>query len=474
MRLIPPNNDLNLPSFTRPEYQEIKEEMLLVWDCWNELKGGKQKYLTQEAKEPSEAYRDRLNRTAFDNRFKPAIAGHAGLLSDFSLTEDTAPSIKEAKNNVDMQGSDLHAFWQECDFLALRDGWCGILVEYPPANPSIQNNADFLQSGRRPYLVAVDRRDILNWHVEYVNGAAVIKRVTICERRLEPDGLFGVKEQTYYRVLVPGTWYLFQIVESNGNWQAVPIEQGVTSLAVVPLVYYSVSETKLFEGLPPFLNLARLNVEHFQKRSQLNEVLRKCNLPVPVRKGLVKSAVDLKNLPPLIIGPNSVLDIPADGDFYFAEPSGSAIAATSSDLAKLEAAMDRVSLAFLVGGEGPQRTATEVVLDSAQTQSSLKLMAQRKASAAEQVFKLWTAYTGEATSGGLNINESILQLPLSPEQVDRIESLATQGFISQQTLLMLLQVGKVLPREFDLEQEVSKTASVKPTPISDLDEVLAV
>lgn len=378
------------------------------------------------------------------------------MLSDFALTEDVAPSIEAAKDNIDLQGNDLHTFWQECDTMALRDGGCGILVEFPRFDSSIQSNADFLESSRRPYLVAVDRRDILNWRLEYVNGQARILQVTIQERRLESDGLLGVKEQTYYRVLVPGAWAIFKISESGGKWTAVQLESGKTSLDVVPLVWYSVSESKLFEGKPPFLNLAQLNIEHFQKRSQLNEVLRKCNLPVPVRKGLIKNATDLKNLPPLVIGPNSVLDIPTDGDFYFAEPSGTAIAATQQDLEKLEAAMDRVSLAFLTGGE-VQRTATEVVLDSAQTQASLRGMSRRKASCAQAVFALWTKYTNEAVGGSINVNESILQVPLAPQMVDRIASLAEKGLISKQLLLTLLQRGKIISSDINIEDEIAIT-----------------
>ena len=449
-------NDSSLPSFMRPEYLEMQEDLELVWNCWTNLKGQKTRYIHQELKEPTEAYRERLDRCAFDNRFTPAIAGYAGLLSDFTLTEDIAPSIQKVQDNIDLQGNDLHTFWQECDTLALRDGGCAILVEFPRFDSSIQSNADFLESSRRPYLVAVDRRDILNWHIEYINGFPSIRRVTIQERQLVPDGLFGVKEQTYYRVLVPGAWSISQVVESGGKSAAVQLDQGKTSLDVVPLVWYSVSETKLFSGSPPFLNLAQLNIEHLQKRSQLNEVLRKCNLPVPVRKGLIKNATDLKNLPPLVIGPNSVLDIPTDGDFYFAEPSGAAIAATQSDIEKLEAAMDRVSLAFLTGGE-VQRTATEIVLDSAQTQASLRGMSRRKASCAQAVFDLWVKYTGEATGGSINTNESILQVPLAPQMVDQLTSLAERKLISRRLLLTLLQRGKILAQDIDIEAELANT-----------------
>ncbi|MBD2489023.1 DUF4055 domain-containing protein [Aulosira sp. FACHB-615] len=443
------------------------EELQLLGDCWNGLKGREKAYLPREAKEPPQAWSDRIRRTTFDNRFEPAIKDYAGLLSVFSLNDDVAQSILDNQDNIDQCGNDLWTFFHEADQYCLRDGWCGIMVEFPPADESINSQADLLASDRRPYLVLVDRRDILNWRTIKVNGKPVLVQVTIREVRLEPDGDFGEKEAIYYRVLRPGEYFVFQILESKvGGSEIILIEQGTTSLDSIPLVYYSVTESQLFAAKAPFYNLAKLNIEHYQKRSQLNEVLRKCNLPVPVRKGLIRTVDDLKKVPPLVIGPNSVLDIPTEGDFFFAEPSGSAIAASKEDLKDLEAAMNRMTLDFLTSGDH-QKTATEVVLDSTKTSANLKGVSRRKESAMQQVFDYWVQYTGEIEGGSIAMDEDLLSMPTTPEQVDKLESLATGGFISQRTLLLLLQRGKVLPRQFNIDEEVAATEQVQQ------DEILA-
>ncbi|MBD2771151.1 DUF4055 domain-containing protein [Iningainema tapete] len=432
-------------------------KLKLLWDCWNDLEGVEKSYLPQETKEPPKAYADRIKRTTFDNRFEPAIKDYAGLLSVFSLNQDAAQSILDNKDNIDQQGNDIWSFFHEADQMVLRDGWCAILVEFPPDNPDIQSQADLLASDRHPYLVAIDRRDILNWRFAYVSGKPKLQRVTIQERRLEPDGEFGEVEQIYYRVLKPGEYAVYQIVEgSGGQNQLILVDSGTTSLSEIPLVCYSVTEGKLFSAKPPFLNLAKINIEHYQKRSQLNEVLRKCNLPVPVRRGLIRTADDLQKVPPLVIGPNSVIDIPENGDFFFAEPSGAAIAASREDIKDREAAMDRMTLDFLTSGKH-QKTATEVVLDSTKTSANLKGVARRKESAAQQIFQLWVQYTGEPTGGSIAMDDSLLQMPLDPQATEKLESLAQTGFISQRTLLLLLQRGKVLPRQFDVDAEVAAT-----------------
>lgn len=461
MRTMPPTNDPSLPSFLHPAYGEMADELQWVWDVWHELKDCKKVYLPQEQKEPPKAYQNRLRRGHFDNRFTPAIKGFAGLLSEFNFTDEVAESIRDAEKNIDLQGNSIAPFLCEADELVLRDGGCGILIEYQPEDPNILSHRDLIESGRRPYLVTVDRRDILNWDVRYQSGVPVIDRVTIRQTVREPDGEFGTKERTLYRVLKPGTYQVWELKEEKGKFTKVLIDEGLTSLDRVPLIWYSISDSKLFESALPFMNLARLNIEHFQKRSSLNEVLHKINMPVPVRKGLQPESINGQRIfPALILGPNSVVDVPVEGDFYFAEPTGNAIAATQSDIQKLEDSMDRVALPFLTGGEA-QKTATEVVLDTAQTQATLKGMAERKSSAVEQLFKFWTAYTGEDVAGSIEVNQSVLQIPPTSQDIQIILDAMGVNISRELGLNMLLQ-RRWLPDDTDVEKELRQTEAERP------------
>lgn len=463
-----PTNDPNLPSFLQWGYLQAQPHLDLVWDVWSELEGCEAEYLPKEPAEPVPAYRNRLARTKFDSRFAPAIKGHAGLLADFTLAEDTPLSLVASQDDIDFQGNSVTTFWKEVDEMVLRDGGCGILVEYPPelvdelGNPLIQSAADQQRFNQRPYLVAIDRRNLLNWSVSTYNGMAIINRVTIREKREVPEGDFGSTYEVLYRELFPGgyrVWELIQSKNAKSGWLKQLREEGTTSLDRVPLIWYSLEESGLFKAKPPFLSLARLNVEHYQKRSSLNEVLHKCNLPIPVRKGLVKSAQDLADrqasgkVPRITIGPNSVIDIPLDGDFFFAEPSGAAIAATQADIAKLEQSMDRVSLAFLTGGE-TEKTATEAVLDSTQTKASLSGMATRKESALQEVAQLWSAYTGEGQSGGGVVNRDVLKMPIDPQAIAQIVGLHNASLLTRRSTLLELKHGKVLRPDLDVDAEL--------------------
>lgn len=413
-----PTNDPNLPSFLHPIAREAIGDLDLVQKIWDGLRDCKSEFLPKELREPPRAYAARLNRTAFDDRFSPAIESHAGLLSNFETADDVAQSFAEAQSNIDLQGNDFKTFMDRVDRAALRDGGAAILIEYQSADESIRTGLQERQSGRRPYFVQIDRRNILNWQIDYDNGKPRLGQVVYRSTRLVADGAFGSKFETVYNVLYPGRWEIWAITENQGKFQTILLESGETSLLEIPIAWYSYSAIGWFEGDLPFLNLANLNIEHFQKRSDLNEVLHKCNLPVPVRKGVQRDPAT-QQLPPLAIGPNSVVDVGVDGDFRFAEPTGAAITASQADIAKLEQSMDRMALAFISGGEA-QKTATEVILDSAQIQSRLNGLARRKESMADELLRLWVSYTGERYRSPIKIDEKIIAQPATPQDIQLI------------------------------------------------------
>ena len=71
----------------------------------------------------------------------------------------------------------------------------------------------------------------------------------------------------------------------DGGWTQEKIEDAVTSLPVVPLVWYGSASSRFAQSEQPLLGLAELSIQHFQMRSDLQELLHKCAMPVPVRTG---------------------------------------------------------------------------------------------------------------------------------------------------------------------------------------------
>ena len=87
----------------------------------------------------------------------------------------------------------------------------------------------------------------------------------------------------------------------------------------MPLVWFGATGSRFGVGAVPLAGLADLSIQHFQLRSDLAELIHKLSMPVPVRKGASTDA--LGRPAPLTIGPNSAIDLPVEGDFFFAEPA---------------------------------------------------------------------------------------------------------------------------------------------------------
>jgi hypothetical protein len=439
----------NLPTWKHPVLRDIEPDLQLLGDCWLGLRGSEATYLPQETKEPDRAYRNRLARATYVPSFRKAIEAMSGILSQFTLS-DLPASLEQQLDDIDQLGNNLTAFMAMADSLAMRDGGCAVMVEMPQ-QVAVESEADRLAFGRQPYLVLLERRNILNWKTEYIAGQEQLVQATLLEWREVEAGSFGFTVEPFFRVLTPGAFQVYALNKQLGATTKLQlVEEGFTSLTEVPLVWYSPQPQRWGHGLPPFRELALLTLQHYRSRSDLNELLHRCALPVPVRRGAL--LMDGQTPPPLVIGPNSVVDVPVDGDFRFAEPSGSSLQQQQEHLRHIEQLINNETLAFMSGQEAV--TATQARLQAGQVQSGLTLAGMQKASLFEQLQMLWVAYTGEEPTGSLQIAAQALESRLEPQQVAQIQSLADGGYISKETTLELLQRGGVLPIDFDVEAEV--------------------
>lgn len=459
-----PINDPSLVSYHRPELQRLLPQLSQAYDCWTLLNSdgageAKKKYLPQEPAEPHEAYISRLNRATYAPIYRDAIRSYAGLLSRFQLI-DAPESLENNKQNVDLQGSSLHSFLTQIDELALRDGGTFIMVDMMPESGA-DNFFDQLQDGRHPYLISVKRSDVLNWSVRYDRGVERVEQVTVRMLRSMPneDGKFGTNIEPVYYVLTPGKVEMYRLVKVNAQrWDNLLVDTIETSLPIVPLVWYGATSSRFAQGDLPMDGLADLSIQHFQMRSDLIELLHKCAMPVPVRKG---APIGPDGRPaPLVLGPNTAVDLsgePGSG-FDFAEPSGKSLERHQDEIRHVEELMDRSSLNFLYGAN--VKTATEASLRASQVASSISALVRNKTACFFTVIRLWAWYAGEVEQitpeSGLAMNDSLINKPLGASEMAQLVNLHSQGLLSKKTVLDELQRGGVLDPDLVVNEEIER------------------
>ena len=455
-----PTDDPELVSYVRPELRALFPELEKVRDCYELMRspGVKARYLLQEPGEPDESFESRLNRSTYTPVFRDAIKAFAGLLGNYQEHE-LPKTLEDNLENVDLMGSSLAKLLNDLDQLVLRDGGAAVMVEMPPEEEGYESALEESEAGKRPYLVPVERMNIINWRTTMRGGREMVEQCVIRTIVEEPseEGQFGTKLEPVYCYLYPGGYTKFKLVRgaNSTKWQQVVVAQGETSLPVVPLVWMGATGSRFGIGDVPLYGLADLSIQHFQLRSDLAELIHKLSMPVPVRKG---APTDQYGRPaPLTIGPNTAVDLPTEGDFSFAEPSGSSLAQHQEEIKHVEALMDRSSLAFMYGSE-TTKTATEAVLQGAQIQAQVKTLIENKESLFDMVVKLWAIYTGETVDqeSGIEISDNLIQRPLEAQEVQSYLNLFGENAISHQTLLEELQRGHALSHDIDIEEEIAR------------------
>jgi hypothetical protein len=430
-----PGTDPKLPSFQHPVLKEHKEDLERAYDAWYCLKGNgddvKRKYLPPEPAEPPEAYQGRLERAVFSDFFRAGLEGFAGVLSRSEL-KDPPPTFEANKDNVDLEGNSLEAFWLTVDPLCLRDGGVPILVEMPDGQPT--DGASEAAARRRPYLVSRTRATCLNWKTSVVGSVEVVTRCTFLEWAEvdSEDGDFGVKYEERYRVIEPGKWTLYRLIKrADGSMVMDVVDDGQyldsrqQPLTICPVVWYSAEKAGFGHGALPLRQVVEHCFQHFRKSSDLEEKTHKCNMPVPVREGFPPPQPGQPQ-ERLVIGPNSFIDVPTGGKFYWSEPAATSLAETRTQIDKVKELIDQQLLGFLTGESKITKTATQSQLEGGRTQASIRAMGERKKSVMQTIFLIWCLYTGEqlAVGAGLTMDENAFAPPVDAQRADALQRLA--------------------------------------------------
>jgi hypothetical protein len=475
------SNDENKPNYAHPFYLEILPNLSKVNDIYQGITAWFYNgqiidtdkavlYLPPNTAEETDIYISRLRRSRFERVFRDAIKkDYSGLLTQISFNE-IPNSFEENQNNIDLLGNNTTIFFKNCDELALRDGSCFILVEYPKITNTIHYSLADKQS-KRPYLVVIERKNLINWTIEYVDGEARFTFAVIVEKHWENKGLFGKELVTYYRVLRQNEYQIYKtkVFKSSEKSEVIfeLIEEGITGLNYIPLVGYSLTDSSPTEADFPLLDLADLNIELYQVHSEKREMIHHTvpTLQINERDDYYTNSDSQKRA---IIGPQSIL---WNVDAKWIEPSGNGIEPTQKEEAILRESINEKTLGFLSGNFVP-KTATEVELDSVQSSANLKGLAEHKESIVNTILKYWSLYDGfDYKDGSVSVNKELIKPP-TQWTVDEVINAVAQGFISQDFGMLILQRSGLL--EHFSEDEIRREFIVNNLSVPGLNqEVLA-
>ena len=403
-----------------------------------QMRARHRRYLPQEVRELDDSYDNRLARSVCPPYFQRLERMLAGMLTRKPVRlNDVSDTIREQMFDVDLQGNDLNVWTYDTTRKMIRYGHIGVLV-------------DASKDGKgRPYWVTYTPRDILGWRTEFIDGQQKFTQLRLLESIVEPEGEYGEAQTEQVRVLYPGS---FEIHRRNEKGEYRLYEEGKTTLKDIPFAVAYSNRINLMESRPPMEDIAELNLKAYQTQSDLDNQLHISAVPMLAFYGFPNSAEEVS------AGPGEAIAFPAEGRAEYIESKGTSYDAQFRRLAQIEEQINNLALAAVLGQKLSAETAESKRIDRSQGDSTMQVVAQQMQDLIDNSLIHHASYLNDSAPGSCFVNRDFLAARLDPQEIGSLLQLYTSGTIAQETLLKQLHEGEVLGDEFDIEEELEKTA----------------
>lgn len=445
------------------------QAMALHWPIVEALLGGTAAmrqagpaFLPKWPNEEADSYNARLaTATLFPALARTiSVMGGKPFAKEVVLGEDVPATIAEMCQDADQQGNSFHAFLADLMAEVLGFGLCGVLVDHPQAPDGTRTQADERKLGMRPYMVFVRHNQILGWKAERQGGAMVLTQLRIAETQEEPDGQFGTVYRRRVRVLEPGLFQVWQEGRTaEEDWTLV--EGGTTTLTKIPFVPFYGKKQGFMRGISPLLDLAYLNVKHWQSQSDQDTILHVARVPILAIIGAEEATEDGGGTK-LTVGSKSAVTLPLHGDMKYVEHNGAAIDAGAKSLEALESQMITTGAELLVVKPGGQKTATESNNDAEANKSDLQRIVESTEDGADQVLQFMADWIKEANGGHVSLFKDFGAGSLTDASAQLILSLQQGGLITKETAIREQQRRGTLSPDINPEKELAAVEAEGP------------
>lgn len=426
------------------------------WPLITALRGGTdamrkagRTYLPQQPRELAEDYKYRLETATLFPAFGRTVDVMSGkpFSKEMTLSDDMPEPIKRLAADIDGNGRSLHAFCAAVfERSAISFGFGGILVDYT-RTAGAQTQADANRLGARPYWVHITEDQILGWQSQEIGGRVTLTQLRLSEVAHVPDGPYGTKAVNRVRVLTPGAFQVWEEGSSSGAYTL--IDEGTTTLSVIPFVpIYGIRE-RFMIGKPPLLDLAHDNVKHWQQQSDQDDSARYSR-----KRLLMFFGVSESELTTVEAGSSSALRF--DNHQARAEVvQGSAESVTvgRSELDALENQMVRAGAELLVSREG-QRTATEAANDAEANKSVLQRITENFEDSVDYALQLTAQWLGLSEGGHASLFKDFGSFGLSDASAQLVLAMQGAGLITKETALREQQRRGMLSPDVDPKTEL--------------------
>jgi hypothetical protein len=402
-------------------------------------------YLPQEPREDDDAYQTRVDRSVLSPYTSRLIETAAGAILRKPIHIEGDPYWLELAQNIDGLGSNINEYARRALVSSLTYGHSAILVDYPAATEA-RNLAEERAMGRRPYFVHVDAPQIWGWRKE--PGTNRLLQVRIHDYDVRPLNEFGEEQVEEMRVIYPGRYDLYTLGQELVEFTAT----GGYSLDEIPLVPIYSNRRGLLVSQPPLLDIANLNITHYQRQADLIHALHIAAMPTLVLEGWDDTTGSAT------MGVNYAIAMQPGNKAYYVQADATSFDAQMQELQSLEGQMSTLGVTKLFGQKFVAESAEAKRIDQAQSNSVLSIISQELESALNQAFAFAAQYVGMEPPE-ITIDRDFDYYRLIGQDVSVLAQLNQMGKISDAMLLEVLRRGEVLPDNINIEDELEASTT---------------
>lgn len=443
------------PSKTLPAV----DEMRLDWAIVDALMGGTRamraagvKFLPKWPKEESDIYQVRINASTLLPALSETVQNMTGRVfaDPIKFADDVPEPIQEMAEDFDLQGNNLQVWAQSLFSIGLSHGICHVLADYPQVG-GLKTKADEKTAGVRPYAVIIKPGQVLGWRSATRGGEQVLTQFRYMECIEVDDGEFGTKSTPQIRVLIPGAWATYiEVDDGKGQKSWQKNGEGLTSLSVIPLTTFYTKRAGFMTATPPLLELANMNIKHWQSQSDQDNILHVARVPMLAVIGIDDESWNL------VVGTSAATKLPKEGDMKWVEHSGKAIEAGRQSLNDLVDDMRLAGAKLLQKEKQTLKTATQAEDEAAQEMSPLQTMAGQFEDALDQILQFFALWMKLQEGGHAQVKGNF-DIDFSPEMtMPFLLNMNINGVLSDQSLFVEVQRRGMLSEGLDWKEELVK------------------
>ena len=413
-------------------------------------------FLPLEPREDYTAYLARVNRAVFSPYTQRLIRAAAGLILRKPISIEGDPYWTEVFNkDVDGCGSDLDEYARRNVICALTYGHCHTLVDFP-APSDARSLAEERALNRRPYWIEVDPTNVYGWRLDRETNYGNLTQIRIGEKAVVADGEFGEKVYDQIRVIEPGRYRIYRQEEQKLEMQGpfpYPasfdqadatsefelVESGPYSLEEIPLVTVYANKVETMVSRPPLLDIAYLNLAHFQRQADLIHSLHIASQPMLVLEGWDDQTKDMA------ISVNYAMATQPGNKVYYVEPASSAFEAQSAEIKELQAQMGSLGISTLSQQKFVAESADARRLDRIDTNSMLAMVSMDLESGLQKAYEFAGNYLG-IEPPEVKISRDFDLQRLIGQDITAMGQLFEDDIINRDEFREMLVQGEILPK----------------------------